>query len=97
METTHVDEIGSGPDHVLDYLSYLPIFSVEGNVGAGSKPVLLQFRSQEYFSSNCQPAGLLSIYSRRIFKSSLPNPLTFSYDLCDLEPGMGGFRTRPYT
>jgi len=43
VETTHVDETGSGSDHVLDYLSYLPIFSVEGNEGAGFKPVHVLF------------------------------------------------------
>jgi len=40
METIRVDEAGSGLDYVLDYLTYLPIFSVKGNEGMGDKPPL---------------------------------------------------------
>jgi hypothetical protein len=49
MEATNCGETGTGPSDILDYLPNLPTFSVEGNVGAGSKPVLLQIRSPDYF------------------------------------------------
>jgi hypothetical protein len=39
----------AGPGDILDYLPNLPTFSVEGNVGAGSKPALLQIRSPDNF------------------------------------------------
>ena len=66
MDTTHVDEIGSGPGHVLDYLSYPPIFSGEGNVGAGSKPALLQNRSPDNFHPIATRRIIIDIFAKNI-------------------------------